>query len=87
MVRKATEQAVRVAIHAGDFRGCAISVRTEEFRHELFGLRYRVVSSTVIHAGKDLGYVASAIEGRDESELVEKAATAARTFIASTFPQ
>jgi hypothetical protein len=70
-----------VAIHSGDFKGCTISVKTEEFRHELFGLRYRVVAVTVTRAGKDLGYPAPAVEGRDESEVVEKAASAARVFI------
>lgn len=77
-----------MSIHTGEFRGCTISVRTEEFRHQLFGLRYRVVSVTVTRAGQDLGYpLASAIEGRDEGEVVEMAAGAARTFIANRHPQ
>ena len=76
-----------MAIHSGEFRGCTISVKTEEFRHELFGLRCRVVAVNVTRAGQDLGYpLASAVEGRDESEVVEKAAGAARTFIANRFP-
>ncbi len=76
-----------VAIHSGEFRGCTISVKTEEFRHDLFGLRYRVVAVTVTRAGKDLGYpLAPAVEGRDESEVVEKAASAARVFITNRFP-
>jgi hypothetical protein len=77
-----------MAVHAGEFRGCAITVTTEEFRHELFGLRHRTVSVTVTREGRDLGYhPGSALEGRDEAELVELAAQGARTFIANRFPQ
>jgi hypothetical protein len=73
-----------VAIHSGEFSSCTISVKTEEFRHDLFGLRYRVLAVTVTHAGKDLGYHhAVPIEGREEGEVVERAAGGARTFIAN----
>jgi hypothetical protein len=77
-----------MGVHTGDFRGCEVTVTTEEFRHELFGLRHRVVSVTVTRGGKDLGYqLGSALDGRDEAELVELAARGARTFIANRFPQ
>ena len=70
-----------MAVHAGEFGGCAIAVTTEEFRHELFGLRHRIVSATVTREGKDLRYYpGSALDGRDEAELVELAARGARTL-------
>lgn len=76
-----------MAVHTGEFRGCTISVATEEFRHELFGLRYRVIAVTVTRGGKDLGYhLSTTIDGRAEAEVVEKAAVGARTFIANRFP-
>ena len=77
-----------MAVHTGEFRGCEIAATTEEFRHDLFGLRHRVVSVTVTREGKDLGYqLGSALDGRDEAALVELAARGARTFIANRFQE
>jgi hypothetical protein len=76
-----------MSVHAGEFRGCAITVTTEQYQDELFGPRHRVTSVTVTRDGEDLGYpLAIELKGKDEAELVELAARGARVYIANRFP-
>ena len=76
-----------MSVHTGEFRGCVISVTTEQYEDELFGPRHRVASVTVTRDGEDLRYpLATELTGKDEAKLVELAARGARTYIANRFP-